>query len=248
MAITKTDIGLNITYARPGDVIRWLGADALDEAEHARASCISNKARHQHFIAGRTLLRHSLSAATGNTVQPAAWQFAISTYGKSSVKPGLPQVHFSISHADGLVAVATSPTTQVGLDLELETGNGDTSLVLDHLTECEQAWLDRQCDADRWHAFLQLWTAKEAMTKAVGIGCAVDLREIEIDVPTGCVRCPEGLLDTAEYIDIDMRTIDTQGFKYCFSVACMKTAGSDSSLSTDLLCARLALQSLHTLN
>ena len=134
MAITVADTDLNVTYARPGDVIRWLGADALDEAEQARATCISNKARHQHFIAGRTLLRHSLSAAVRNAVEPAAWRFARSTYGKSSVTPGLPPIHFSISHAEGLVAVATSPTAQVGMDLELETGNGDTSLVLDHLT------------------------------------------------------------------------------------------------------------------
>jgi len=245
MAITVADTDLNVTYARPGDVIRWLGADALDEAEQARATCISNKARHQHFIAGRTLLRHSLSAAVRNAVEPAAWRFARSTYGKSSVTPGLPPIHFSISHAEGLVAVATSPTTQVGMDLELETGNGDTSLVLDHLTGREQAWLERQCDADRWQAFLRLWTAKEAMTKAVGIGCAVDFREIEIDVPTGCVRCPEGLIGTDDHLSIDMRTIDMQGFKYCFSVACLQTARRDLGPSIDLLCARLALQSLH---
>jgi hypothetical protein len=83
------------------------------------------------------------------------------------------------------------------------------------------------------------------MTKAVGIGCAVDFREIEIDVPTGCVRCPEGLIGTADHLGIDMRTIDMQGFKYCFSVACLQTARPARGPSIDLLCARLALQSLH---
>ena len=244
MAITVADVDLNVTYARPGDVIRWLGADSLDEAEQARASCISNTVRHQHFIAGRILLRHSLSAAVRNAVEPAAWRFARSTYGKSSVTSGLPPIHFSISHAEGLVAVATSPTAQVGIDLELETGNGDSGLILDPLTRREQAWLDRQSDAEKWQAFLRLWTAKEATTKAVGIGCAVDFREIEIDVPTGCVRCPEGLIGREDHLSIDLRTIDTQGFKYCFSVACLQTARQDYGRSIHLLCARLALESL----
>jgi len=239
MATARDETGLNVTYACPSDVIRQLGTDALDDVERARAACMTNKARHQHFVAGRALLRHSLSAATGHTVEPAAWQFENGAYGKPSVIAHLPQVHFSISHTEGLVAVTTSPLVQVGIDLELVTRTGDTGPVLDQLTQREQAWLERHSDADHWPAFLQLWTAKEAMSKVMGIGCGVDFREIEIDVPAGCVRCPESLLDTGDHIGIDMRTVDTQDAKYYFSVACMQTAGPENIPSTGLLCDAL---------
>ena len=223
MAIAADDTGLSVTYACPGDVLRRMGIDALDEAEFTRAALMTNGARHQHFIAGRTLLRHCLSTAVDNAVQPDEWRFKISEHGKPSVISGLPQVEFSLSHTEGLVAVATNPAARIGIDVELVTGTQDTGPAPDLLTRREQVWLKRQSDADRWPAFLKLWTAKEAMSKAVGRGCDLDFRKLEIDVPAGLGRCPYGLLDTGDHMAIDIRTMDAQDATYCLSIAGVHT-------------------------
>ncbi|NNJ76083.1 MAG: 4'-phosphopantetheinyl transferase superfamily protein [Anderseniella sp.] len=213
MAAARDETGLTVAYARPRDVLHRLGTDSLDQTEHARAALMSNRARRNHFIAGRALLRHCLSAAVENAVQPVEWQFVNGAHGKPSVKSGLPQLHFSISHADGLIAVATSPVGQLGIDLELVTGARDSSPTVDQLTDREQAWLHQHGEADRWPAFLQLWTAKEAVSKATGLGCGLDFHDIEIDVPAGRARCPNG------FLDFDLQTIEAHGATYCFSAA-----------------------------
>jgi len=215
MAAVPDETGLTVAYARPRDVLQRLGTDSLDQAEYARAALMSNKARHEHFIAGRALLRHRLSAATANTVQPAEWQFVHGAHGKPAVKSGLPQLHFSISHSDGLIAVAISPVSQLGIDLELVTGARDSSPTVDQLTHREQAWLHQHGEADRWPAFLRLWTAKEAVSKATGLGCGLDFHDIEIQVTAGRARCPGG------FLDFDQQTIEAHGATYCFSAACL---------------------------
>jgi len=215
MAAVQDETGLTVAYARPCDVLQRLGTDTLDQVEHARAARMSNKVRHQHFIAGRALLRHCLSTATANTVQPTEWQFVNGAHGKPAVAPGLPQLHFSISHADGLIAVAISHVGQLGIDLELVTRVSDSSPTVDQLTHREQAWLHQHGEADRWPAFLQLWTAKEAVSKATGLGCGLDFHDIEIDVPVGRARCRGG------FLDFDRQTIEAHGATYCLSTACL---------------------------
>ncbi len=221
MAAARDDTGLTVAYARPCDILHRLGTNSLDQTEHSRAALMSNKARHEHFIAGRALLRHCLSAAAADTVQPAEWQFVNGAHGKPSVKSSLPQLHFSISHADGLIAVAISPVGQLGIDLELVTDARDNSPTVDQLTHREQAWLHQHGEADRWSAFLKLWTAKEAVSKATGLGCGVDFHDIEIDVPAGRARCPDGLLDIGNHMDFDLQTIEAHEATYCFSAACL---------------------------
>ena len=195
MASGTEEVAIRVAYARPCDVIRQLGTGTLDEAERACADRITDRVRRQHFNAGRALLRHRLSCVVEHAVRPASWRMAEGLHGKPSIAPGLPQVHFNISHADGLVTVATSPAAPIGIDMERVTGTQDTSPALDQLTDREQAWLNQHGEADRWPGLLQLWTAKEAVTKATGLGCSVDFNDVEVDVSAGRARCPVGLLD-----------------------------------------------------
>lgn len=221
MAVAADNTEPTVAYARPCDVLQRLGTHTLDQAERARAARMSNRARHEHFIAGRILLRHRLTAAVADTVQPADWKFANCAHGKPSVAPGLPLIHFSISHAEGLVAVATSPVLELGLDLERVSGTRDTSPAVDQLSHREQAWLNQHAAADRWPAFLKLWTAKEAVSKATGLGCGVDFNDIEIEMPAGRARCPDGLLGIGNHMDFDLKTVEAYGATYCLSTACL---------------------------
>lgn len=231
MASGTEDGGTRLAFARPCDVIRQLGTGTLDEAERARANRISDKVRHQHFTAGRALLRHRLSCAVEDAVLPASWRLAEGLNGKPSTAPDLPKIHFNISHADGLVTVATNPAAPVGIDLERVTGTQDTSPALDQLSHREQVWLNQHSEADKWPAFLKLWTAKEAVSKATGLGCGVDFNGIDIDVPAGRVRCPDELLEVGDFVDIDLHMIQVNDATYCLSVASMQTGAGSHSFS-----------------
>lgn len=85
MATATDEAGLTVAYARPCDALHRLGTDTLDHAERALAAArFSKRIRHDHFIAGRALLRNRLSAAVADTVRPAAWQLVIGACGKPS--------------------------------------------------------------------------------------------------------------------------------------------------------------------
>lgn len=234
MPAAMADIGLDVMYARADDIIDRLGTCALDELERARAAHIGNEVRRKHFIAGRVLLRYRLSVAVGHAVQPAAWRFTHGEYGKPCVAPGLPQINFSISHATGMIAIAASSTIEVGIDLELITGTQDTDPVADQLSPREQAWLERQNETDRWASFLQLWTAKEAVSKLVGTGCGLDFGAIEVDVAAGLARCRDALIADGNQMSIDMETVEAEDASYCLSVASMQPTGPGSVYSMEL--------------
>jgi len=235
MPAALDDICTDVTYACPDDIINRLGTGTLDEAERAHAAHISNEVRRKHFLAGRALLRHQLSVVTGHGVQPATWKFRNGEYGKPGVTPGLPQIDFSISHARGMIAIATSSAIRVGIDLEPITGTQNTEPVVDQLSRRERAWLERQAEACRWASFLRLWTAKEAVSKLLGTGCGVEFAAIEIDMAAGLARCRKTLIADGSQVSISMKTVEAEEVSYCLSVASMQPRLTDISYSTELL-------------
>lgn len=86
-------------------------------------------------------------------------------------RPSLPvAIDFSISHAEGLVAVATSGDGPVGIDVEHVR-----PLDPDDLGAALTPWDRRRIAAasDPVLATLQCWTAKEAVVKAAGLGITI---------------------------------------------------------------------------
>ncbi|MFC0628776.1 4'-phosphopantetheinyl transferase family protein [Kribbella deserti] len=74
----------------------------------------------------------------------------------------------SLSHGRNVVAVALSLDGPVGVDIEARRSFAVDGLVRRWFDPAEVAWLDAQ--EDRIEAFLWLWTAKEAVGKALGKG------------------------------------------------------------------------------
>lgn len=234
MPAALADICTDVTYARPDDIINRLGTGSLDEGERARAAHINNEVRRKHFLAGRVLLRHQLSVVTGHGVQPATWKFENGKYGKPCVTSGQPQIDFSISHARGMIAIATGSAIRVGIDLEPITGTQNTDPVVDQLSPREQAWLERQAEAGRWASFLRLWTAKEAVSKLLGTGCGLEFAAIEIDVAAGLARCRKALIADGSQINISMETVEAEEVSYCLSVASLQPTRADNNYLTEL--------------
>lgn len=99
------------------------------------------------------------------------------------------KVDFSVSHTDGAVGVAAVEGGHVGFDLERDRPLGTTG---DHLQRAfdRAEWDTITSAANPRLMLLRLWTMKEALLKAIGIGLTVPLAT----VLAGAERQP-GLLE-----------------------------------------------------
>ncbi len=79
------------------------------------------------------------------------------------------EVCISFSHRDGWLLIGTA-AHDIGVDLELIQPGLDVART--HFSPAEAHWLAR---TDQTDAFTRLWTAKEAVLKAVGTGIAQGL-------------------------------------------------------------------------
>ncbi len=89
---------------------------------------------------------------------------------------------WSLSQARAGLAQATalSPTGRVGVDLEPLVSSHALLAAADLLLPSELSWADQGPAATRWRRLLALWTAKEAVLKALGQGFAFDPNQVEL--------------------------------------------------------------------
>jgi len=88
-------------------------------------------------------------------------------------------LHFSLARRGGMMVMAVSREGLVGVDLEVPTPDGDwpEAVAKDFFAPAEYRWLRGLPKAERGAAFLRLWTAKEAVLKALGLGIAQGMAE-----------------------------------------------------------------------
>lgn len=99
--------------------------------------------------------------------------------------PHVDPLWVSVSHTQRLVAVAAGLSGPVGVDLEDRYPRDITGLAQRWFTTTELAWMAGQ--PEELEAFLQLWTAKEAVGKALGTGLRNSGLRREMPLPGGRV-------------------------------------------------------------
>ena len=141
--------------------------DWLTPAEADRAAAIARPERRAQFVTGRWLLRYAaarvfgedgyrLDCIEGRPVVMAA-------------EPG--PAALSLSHSGALVVCAAGRVQALGVDVEQIRPRGEWSaLSAWTLHPRERARLEGIGEAQRWRAFYQAWTFKEALAKALGVG------------------------------------------------------------------------------
>ncbi len=117
-------------------------------------------------------------------VEPGAWRFVRSAYGKPEIipptaRPELRSLSFNLTHTSGLAAVVLAWGCEAGIDAET-LGRPDPSvdLVGRCLSPEEWAHLHTLPAESRKHQFLDYWTLKEAYLKARGVGLSLPLEGI----------------------------------------------------------------------
>lgn len=148
-----------------------------------------------HAVA-QVLLQEAL-AAEG----VSAPRFRRGPHGKPELEGGNPDrpLCFNLSHTEGLAACAVVQGHAVGLDVEALDRRLDVgALAPTVLTEEEQAEL--RCAPSPAEAFLDIWTVKEAVAKATGLGLHLPFRSVRVTlVPPRLRFAPELYLDEADW-------------------------------------------------
>ncbi|MFJ1736387.1 4'-phosphopantetheinyl transferase family protein [Streptomyces sp. NPDC088254] len=166
----------------------------LDPVERARHEAIARADDQGRFLLGCALSRIALGELLGVSPAELPLRRVCPRCGGPHGKPRLAaprgspfaDVDFSVTHSGDVVGVAVARGANVGLDVE-ETGSGaapDVDTVAPvALTDAELAALNAHPPAERASAFLRMWTRKEAVLKALGVGLTVPLRRLEVSAP-----------------------------------------------------------------
>lgn len=168
-----------------GHGIEELENDCLSPEERAHCASLRQAADRRRHAATRTALRGLL----GQQLQcpPVSLRFVAGPHGKPRLDlPGAPA--FNVSHAGdhGWLAVGTAAGTNeaVGVDIERidPTLQADLlhAMAAHSLTPRERVWLEARPPTSVQEAFFGLWTAKEALLKALGVGIAEHLLHVSV--------------------------------------------------------------------
>ncbi|ANK95411.1 MULTISPECIES: 4'-phosphopantetheinyl transferase family protein [Rhizobium] len=153
---------------------RWIVS--LSSNERERAATYRFERDRTSFIAGRYLLRQVLSAHT--ETRPDKVVLLADAHGKLTVE-GRDTLQFSLSNADGLVAVAVaSECERVGIDCERADAEIEAAALESYCSPDERRWLDQLPAGEGPRAAIALWTLKESHLKALGVGLREDPRSV----------------------------------------------------------------------
>jgi 4'-phosphopantetheinyl transferase len=161
--------------------------ETLSPLERARAQRFGTELLRHRWIAGRAMLRSLLGLAAG--LDAASVRLRRGVRGRPEIE-GDHAIDFNISHTHdtAIIAIATKTreNVRIGVDIEREDRrvNAD-GLARKFLTARERAEIAPEgTDAYR-RQFIQLWTCKEAMSKATGDALSAPFREMDVTLDGG---------------------------------------------------------------
>ena len=158
---------------RPGDWYRLLTSRERQRIDGFRHQHARNRA-----LIARVLLR--LELAQRLDCRPEMIEFSFGPEGKPALA-GSDAWYFNLSHSHDRVVLALAPSAPVGVDIESRARRARIDALARHWFGAgEQQALWALDDAARRYRFFQLWTVKEAVTKAMGRGMWTTLSGIRL--------------------------------------------------------------------
>lgn len=153
----------------------------LDESEQDRWRRFQHPGPRRRFALCRPALRSLLCSYLQCTNEQLA--FDSTRYGKpfAVVDSEKAPVSFNVSHSGSHGLIAYAPKGRLGVDVEEQLAGRDTELLIDTVYgPTEQADLALLHGCHKTRLFYKLWTIKEALIKAVGVGFSCDVSQFEI--------------------------------------------------------------------
>jgi 4'-phosphopantetheinyl transferase len=149
---------VHIAFAREEDVLSAANQTAISRAFPGmrRPSAIA-----------RILLQELLAAGTG--LAPGCWKIESEPSGRPMIAANGPSatLPISLSHSRGWVACAASQQGQIGVDIESARAGRDWRCIAASAFGPKE---HQRVNADGECAFYRIWTLREAIAKACGMG------------------------------------------------------------------------------
>jgi 4'-phosphopantetheinyl transferase len=138
------------------------GAESKDFTKLDRRS-----RRKMQSVVADSLLRDLLEREAG--YPPSSWQLIANADGKPSVHmiDGSSTIHVSLSHSGMLAAAAIADVGPIGLDLEYRASKRSISEIAAYAFGPQEK---RAVETGGISAFYRIWTLREALAKALGVG------------------------------------------------------------------------------
>jgi 4'-phosphopantetheinyl transferase len=157
-------------------------AATLSVEEQQRAERFRLDQPRLQFMAGRVALRTILGRYLG--VSGADIELVDDAHGKPRLATGAPaQVFFNVAHSARLALVGATIGCEVGIDVERRREVSHWQEIADrYFHDAEVRAILASPPSDRAAAFLQCWTAKEAVLKALGVGLRGSLAAFHVPV------------------------------------------------------------------
>lgn len=173
--------GAQVTLLRIPDAGESDLSPLVTPDELARAARFHFAADRRRWLHSRVLLRTGLGAVLA--CAPGEVPLEVAPGGKPFV-PGGPQ--FNLSHSGSFAALIIGDARPVGVDVEAAGRQADVLRIAERFFvrhECDA--LHAASDAERDPLFLRLWTAKEALMKATGLGMRLPPDRISVQLDSG---------------------------------------------------------------
>jgi len=153
--------------------------ELLSEPEKSRADHFKHAADYHSYVAVHALLRIELSKLLG--IKPRSIEIMASENGKPFIRDcDLP---FSISRTKNQFAFVIGSSNQyLGIDIEQIKPDIDfVNISCNYFSIKEQQLiLSFKNRADQKRTFFEIWTRKEALLKAVGVGINNELNKVQV--------------------------------------------------------------------
>jgi 4'-phosphopantetheinyl transferase len=124
-------------------------------------------------------------------------QLKTNSYGKPYIENST--TYFNIAHSQNWVCLVLSPTSHIGVDIELVVPTS-----YDNFNSCfsSQEWRNILQSMSPLHTFYQYWTQKESVLKADGHGLNIEMQDVKIEGLTNYISSNSSLLYLSEFITL----------------------------------------------
>ncbi|MDE0677777.1 MAG: 4'-phosphopantetheinyl transferase superfamily protein [Acidimicrobiaceae bacterium] len=201
----------------------------LDPAERQRADRFRHAGARRQYILCRAALRSLLCDALACPNEQLA--FRASKHGKPSAFVGGSKsaFGFNVSHGGRHGLIALAPDGTVGVDVEERSAPRNLDVLVDTvLSPGERAEVMAAAGDEKLRLFLNLWTMKEALSKARGVGMSMDVSGFEI--PHGMLRGTRGgVFCFPDVPDLTWALHNVGTDDFAAAVACTTQAVCDAS-------------------
>jgi 4'-phosphopantetheinyl transferase len=180
-----TDGAIDVVVTRPatGCEAARAAAALLSAAERQRASRFLFESDRDRYIVARACLRQLLAARLGT--RPESVELVYGAGGKPALAPWSAdtELHFNLSHSDGLTIYAFAQGREIGIDVEaVRLMRHADDMAARFFSPHEHRAYQALDPCDRPLGFFQCWTRKEAFIKARGDGLSYPLARFDVSL------------------------------------------------------------------